>query len=203
MNANITVSYPRNGCSGRSPTGLRVTFIMPEITELFPKGFLQRQGSNLEACLDSLHRATALLETNLSRVPDEAFHANAQPGKWSPAEIADHVIKANRLFTHALEIGLQRTRNPGLDVLHMPRGQVTADGRALAPTEVEPMPGRARTELNADLKASVARLEAAARALDRANGLGIDCVNQSFFGLMTGLECLQLVAWHTAHHAKQ
>jgi hypothetical protein len=176
---------------------------MPEITELFPKGFLQRQGTNLETCLDSLHRAATLLETNLSCVPDEAFNASVQPGKWSPAEIADHVVKANDLFVKALEIGLQRTRNPGLGVLHMPRGQVTADGRAVAPTEEEPTPGRARMELNADLKASVARLEAAARDLDRADGLGVDCVNQSFFGLMTGLECLQLMAWHTAHHAKQ
>ena len=181
----------------------RVTFIMPEITALFPKGFLQRQGTSLEACLDSLNRAAALLETNLSRVPDEAFHAPVQPGKWSPAEIADHVVKANHLFTHALEIGLQRTRNPSLDVLHMPKGQVTADGRAISPTEEEPTPGRARTELNADLKASVARLEEAAKNLAQSGGLDVDCVDQSFFGPMTGLECLQLMAWHTAHHAKQ
>ena len=176
---------------------------MPEITALFPKGFLQRQGTSLEACLDSLNRAAALLETNLSRVPDEAFHAPVQPGKWSPAEIADHVVKANHLFTHALEIGLQRTRNPGLDVLHMPKGQVTEDGRAISPPEEEPTLGRARAELKADLEASFVQLEHAATTLDQAGGLFTECVDQSFFGPMTGLECLQLMAWHTAHHAKQ
>lgn len=176
---------------------------MPEIAGLFPKGFLARQGETLEAVQSSLERARALLQANISLVPDDGFHAAIAPGKWSPAEIADHVIKANQLFTRALEIGLKRSADPGFEMLQMPRGQVTDDGRAIAPSDEEPTPGRSRQALQADLDLSFAHLVRAAQDLQAAHGLGTVCVNQSFFGEMNGQECLQLIAWHTAHHARQ
>ncbi len=151
----------------------------------------------------SLERARAFLKASLEYVPDGAFHAPIAPGKWSPAEIADHVIKANHLFTHALEIGLRRSTDSSLEFLKMPRGNVTDDGRAIAPSDEEPTPGREREVLDADLEESFAHLIRAAQKLDDVNGLTITCVDQSFFGPMNGHECLQLMAWHTAHHAKQ
>jgi uncharacterized damage-inducible protein DinB len=176
---------------------------VPEITALLPKGFLERQGVTFQDVQVSLERARAFLKASLEHVPDGAFHTPISPGKWSPAEIADHVIKANHLFAHALEIGLRRTVNPSLEILQMPRGHVTDDGRAIAPTEEEPARGRERDALNADLEKSFAHLVHAAQHLDDVNGLRITCVDQSFFGPMNGHECLQLIAWHTAHHAKQ
>jgi uncharacterized damage-inducible protein DinB len=176
---------------------------VPEIAALLPKGFLERQGVTFLTVQSSLERARTLLDANLARVPDGAFHSPVAPGKWSPAEIADHVIKANHLFAHALEIGLRRTADGTLEILQMPRGRVTDDGRAIAPTEEEPTPGRPRGALNADLERSFAHLGQAALDLEAANGLRTVCVDQSFFGPMNAQECLQLMAWHTAHHAKQ
>ena len=182
---------------------MQYTDAVPEITAHLPKGFLERQGVTLEAVQSSLERAGALLDTNLKGVPDEAFHLPTASGKWSPAEIADHVIKANHLFAHALEIGLRRTADASLKVLSMPRGRVTDDGRAIAPTDEEPTPGRSRQALRIDLESSFIHLARVTHDLDAAGGLGTVCVDQSFFGPMTGLECLQLIAWHTAHHARQ
>jgi uncharacterized damage-inducible protein DinB len=176
---------------------------VPEITALLPKGFLERQGVTFVTVQSSLERARTLLDAKLARVPDGVFHSPIAPGKWSPAEIADHVIKANHLFAHALEIGLRRTANASLEILKMPRGRVTDDGRAIAPTDEEPTPGRPRDALKADLDMSFAHLVRAALDLDAVHGLGTVCVDQSFFGPMNGQECLQLMAWHTAHHAKQ
>lgn len=176
---------------------------MPEITALFPKGFLMRQGETFEMVQSSLERARALFETKLNDVPDSAFHQAIAPGKWSPAEIADHVLKANHLFAQALEIGFKRTADSRLEILSMPRGQVTDDGRAIAPTDEEPTPGRSREALRTDFNLSFAHLARAAHDLNAANGLGTVCVDQSFFGQMNGQECLQLIAWHTAHHARQ
>jgi uncharacterized damage-inducible protein DinB len=176
---------------------------VPEITALLPKGFLERQGLTFQDVQASLERARTFLKASLEHVPDGAFHAPIAEGKWSPAEIADHVIKANQLFAHALEIGLRRTVNPNLEFLKMPRVNITDDGRAIAPTDEEPTPGRERDVLNTDLENSFAHLVRAANDLDGVNGLRITCVDQSFFGPMNGHECLQLMAWHTAHHAKQ
>jgi uncharacterized damage-inducible protein DinB len=176
---------------------------VPEITALLPKGFLERQGVTFQDVQASLERARGFLNATLERVPDGAFHAPIAPGKWSPAEIADHVIKANHLFAHALEIGLKRTTDSSLEFLKMPRGRVTDDGRAIAPTDEQPTPGRERHALKADLERSFAHLVQVAQNLNDVNGLTVTCVDQSFFGPMNAQECLQLMAWHTAHHAKQ
>lgn len=176
---------------------------MLEITALLPKGFLERQGLTLEGVQISLERARGLLDTNLESVLDEAFHKPITSGKWSPAEIADHVINVNQLVAHALEIGLRRTEDASLEIVQMPRGRLTDDGRTIAPSGTEPTPGRPRGSLQADLGLSFTHLTRVAHDLNAAGGLGTVCVDQSFFGPMTGLECLQLIAWHTAHHARQ
>ena len=176
---------------------------MPEIAELFPKSFLERQGATPEAVQSRIGRASALLDTRLEAVPESAFYNPTAPEKWSPAEIADHVIRVNRLIAQALQIGLRRTTDPDLVILRMPRGHVTPEGNTIAPDGTEPAPGRDRDALKTELEAGFADISLLAHDLNTADGLNITCVDQSFFGEMNARECLQLIAWHTAHHARQ
>ena len=171
---------------------------MREIADLYPKAFLARQGrsrADLEPRLNAV--AESFLAT-LAALDAERLHESVAPGKWSPAQIAEHVGRANTLFARALEGALA-----GEPPLRMPRGRVSEDGRPLAPAEEEPEGGLSLERLALELRASVARLQEAARALEAAGSLEEACLEQSFFGAMSGLEVVQLAAWHTRHHEKQ
>ncbi len=168
---------------------------MKEIEELFPKAFLARQGSSWTALQARLQLVGEDFVATLGAVDEAAFYASAT-GKWTPAQVADHVVQANRLFGYALA-GLSK----GRDVFVMPRGRLTEDGRAVAPEE--PAPDRSRADLVQAFETGLTRLLAAGEDAAAARLLGDVCLDQAFFGPMTGLECLQLAAWHTRHHAKQ
>lgn len=168
-----------------------------EIEELFPKTFLARQGSSFERLQERLRLVGDEFVAALGAV-DEMMFYTSKAGKWTPAQIADHVVRANRLFGKALGGVCD-----GCEVLVMARGQVTEDGRPLAPAEEEPSPGEARGDLIRDFERTLERLLAAGERTARAGLLSEVCIDQAFFGLMTGLECLQLSVWHIHHHTKQ
>lgn len=171
---------------------------MREIESWYPKDFLLRQGQSLDAVVESLKKIQAELQTRLSDTGDDALYKPIAEGKWSLAETADHLVRANNLFSLALE----RIKE-GLEPLVMPRGRVTDDGRAISPDEEAPIAGRMRTALKDDLEASFARLIKAARQLEEIGKLEHICIHQSFFGPMTGLEAMRLMAWHPRHHLRQ
>ena len=167
-----------------------------EIDEHFPKAFLARQGVTLAALQARLEVVGDDFVTTLDAVNEVAFY-RPEPGKWSPAQLADHVVRAGGLFAYALKRACD-----GREVLVMPRGKVTEDGRAVAPGE-EPAADRDRADLLRDFQAMLVRTEAAAERAAQADLLDTVCLDQSFFGPMTGLECLQLSVWHVRHHTKQ
>ncbi len=165
-----------------------------EIAELYPKGFLARQGRDLSELSARLREVGAGFLSTLGELDDAAFYRPAAEGKWSPAQLADHLVRANTLFARALE-----QANRGEALLRMPRGRVTEDGRPISPDEEEPIPNRVRSDLEKDFRASLERLIAVSKGAD----LERVCLEQSFFGEMTGREVLQLAAWHVRHHTKQ
>ena len=169
---------------------------MKEIDELFPKAFLARQGVTPEALRARLEVVGSDFATALGAVDEAAFYSS-EPGKWSPAQLADHVVQAGGLFAYALERVCD-----GRETLVMPRGRVTQDGRAVAPGE-EPAADRGRADLLQSFAAVQERVGAAAGRAAQADLLDTVCLDQSFFGPMTGLECLQLSVWHIRHHTKQ
>ena len=156
-----------------------------------------RQGSSWEALQARLPVVGEDFVTMLGAVDEAAFYA-AAAGKWTPAQIADHVIRANGLFGKSLEYVVG-----GKPLIVMSRGRVTEDGRALAPAEEQPTPDRAREDLIQTFEVGLARLLAAGKRNAKAGLLPNVCLDQAFFGPMTGLECLQLAAWHIRHHTKQ
>lgn len=169
-----------------------------EIEAYYSKTFLARQGATLAELRRRLCDVAASFEHTLQGVDDEVFYEPITPGKWSPAQIADHLVKANALFARALA-----TPTQGGDIIQMARGRVTEDGRPIAPQEEEPAPDQPRAELRAAFNTSFAELIRVAQTSENADKLFETCIYQSFFGPMTGLELLQLAAWHTRHHEKQ
>lgn len=170
---------------------------MKEIEELFPKAFLARQGSSFERLQERLRLVGEEFVAALGAV-DEMMFYTSKAGKWTPAQIADHVVRANRLFGKALEGVFD-----GHEVLVMARGRITEDGRPLAPAEEEPLPDQARGDLIRDFEHTLEQLVMAGERTARADLVSEVCIDQAFFGPMTGLECLQLSAWHIRHHTKQ
>ena len=171
---------------------------MKEIESYYPKAFLARQGTNLPELSERLNKVKADFEKTLNELGDDVFYKEVSPGKWSPAEIADHVVKANELFIRALE-----TLASDASMVKMPRGKVSDEGLPLSPQEEEPASDRDRADLARDLDATIIELVALGEASEAAGKLAQTCLDQSFFGPMTGLEVLQLAAWHIRHHEKQ
>lgn len=167
---------------------------MPEISEFLPKGFLERQGITLPEVLNNLRQAG---DEFTIRLEQSALYIPVAQGKWSPAQISDHLCTANLFFAKCLD----RTLN-GKAPMTMPKGQVTDDGRALSPAG-EPRADRTRLELLEDHLGAFEALERHGKTIETLGLLETTCVHQSFFGAMTSLEVLRLCAWHTRHHTAQ
>jgi hypothetical protein len=174
---------------------------MPEICEFLPKEFLERQGQDLPAVLEKLREVRDDLSKCLGSFNHGSLqHSLYEPvavGAWSPAQIFDHLSHSTTFFAKCLERDVQ-----GKPPIVMPRGHLTVDGRAISPAG-EPRAGCGLEDLRRDHLAAFAALEAAALGSQSAGVLGTVCVIQSFFGPMTGLEVLRLVAWHGRHHLTQ
>ena len=152
----------------------------------------------METILQSLAGARVELETRLTNTSDTALHQAVAQDKWSPAQIADHLVLTNELFARSMQNAAR-----GQEPITMLKGRVREDGRAVAPAEEEPRGGRSRQTLMEDLEATFTRLIEAALQLEQMGKLEHICIHQGFFGPMTGVEAMRLMAWHTRHHARQ
>ena len=171
---------------------------MREIEAHFPKEFLARQGTTFADLERRLQQVSDAFVRALSEVGETDFYAPVAEGKWSPAKLTDHLVKANELFGRALENVIE-----GKEIIKMERGRVTDDGRPLSPAAEEPTADRPRPELTEAFKETFEYLKTKGAQVKEADQLDRICVDQSFFGPMTGLEILQLCAWHVRHHTKQ
>ena len=171
---------------------------MKEIEAYFPKDYLARQGGSVDEVVKKLEAGTARFSETLAAVNEPAFRTPVSEGKWSPAEIADHVVRVNKL----LAVTLRRTVK-GLEPLALPRGKVTSEGRPISPEAGVPEPGRSLEALLGDLQRSREDLTDAAREAEGINKENDLCMVQPFLGPLSVLECLQLASWHVRHHHRQ
>lgn len=171
---------------------------MKEIEAHYPKAFLARQGATFKDLESRLKTVVATFTGAVELLEDAIFYKPIVQDKWCPAEIADHVVKANKLFTRALKTALR-----GDDIIQMARGRITDAGLPISPREAEPLPTRERADLARALSETASELIEAARESHEAQKLADQCIDHAFFGPMTGLEVLQLAAWHIRHHEKQ
>ena len=176
---------------------------MPQIIEYFDKSFLEREGPDLDSVLQSLERSKQKFLSALEQVPEDLLHHSSAEGKWSPAEVADHVCRANFFFLEALNLALERTKNPSLPIPTAPKGQLSSEGKPMAPEEESPRAGRSRAGLTSDLEQSVGLLGEIGPQLEDAGQLDKLARELHFFAPVTALELLRLASWHMRHHARQ
>ncbi len=171
---------------------------MKEIEAYFPKDYLARQGGSVDEVIDKLEKGTARFSDVLARLDESVFQQPVSEGKWSPAEIADHVVRVNRNLAKAIA----RTAE-GREPLVLPRGTLSSEGRPLSPESGLPEPGRPLEALLSDLQETREAVTNAAKEAERSSKADEQCMVQPFLGPMSVLECFQMVSWHVRHHHRQ
>jgi DinB superfamily len=169
---------------------------MPEIKDYLSKQFLEHQGTALPEILGRLEIAKTEFAAALTQFEPAKLYV-AAPDKWSVVQIADHVNTANTFFAVCLE----RTIN-GKSVVVMPKGQLSASGKAINPAG-EPKNDSTLSELLSVHDATFEDFSRHAATIQARDGLNSVCVVQSFFGALSCLELLRLCSWHTRHHTAQ
>ena len=168
-----------------------------QLTGFLPMPPLQ-SGLALEDAV-KIGRAAALgYRKWLRAIPDHRLHQPVQEGKWSPAEHADHVIKAAEAFAAQIEAHLA-----GQPVAEAPLAYRWPDGRIVAPDFILPSTGRTRQDLEAGVSTVHARLEAAVRAAVEAGRGDTPCVATGIFAPFTPIQAMQMNAGHLQHHMPQ
>ncbi|MDP9765200.1 DinB family protein [Deinococcus enclensis] len=168
------------------------------LTSYLPKEIFYTSTRTFEEDLNGAREGMTAFLAWLERVPAEDFHVPVAPGKWSPAEFADHLAKGNRLFTRRL-----LEHQDGQRLEDVGYGAVFPDGRVVAHAGMEPTPGRNREDLVAELRASAAALEEAMQEYRQAGRLDEVCVPHQYFGPLTARETMQLAMVHYLRHLGQ
>ncbi|MBB6097045.1 hypothetical protein HNR42_000459 [Deinobacterium chartae] len=149
--------------------------------------------------------ALARLEAELDAFEAQARRLEAQgrwtqapaSGGWSPAQIAEHVLKVNVGCSKAVHL-----LRSGRDLPPLPRVPGSyQDGRRQSPPAMLPGDGQPWASLEAAWQQARTRLHAAVQA----EGPWPDdrCIFHPFLEDLNALQWLQMAAYHTAHHRGQ
>lgn len=169
-----------------------------EIKDYSSKSFLAKQGMNFIPLVEQLAKLLSAFEQNLDQLDDEQFYKPLQKDKWTPAEIADHIIRSQQIFARAIRDSLA-----GQAILIMPKGSVSKEDKPLSPEQLLPIARRGRIDLCKELWSSYAALKEAGSQASHENRLAETCMIHAFLGPLSILESLQLSAWHVRHHNRQ
>jgi hypothetical protein len=148
----------------------------------------------------------------LRRVPPDAWNEPTAPGKWSPAGVALHIVRAYE-FGHAaltrgtpMEMRLSPFQAWFLRTFIMPVVLVTDlfPSGADAPAEVAPDAGESASLLldEAIVRVRSAAGLAAAAIADAARAQSSVYITHAYFGRLPGLTAFRFVSAHTRHHAR-
>ncbi len=168
------------------------------LTAYVPKEYFYDASRTLQQDTDGARDRLREFMDWLRSVPDDALHRAVAPGKWSPAEYADHVARANWLFARRL-----REHRPGEPLEDVGFGAMFPDGRVIAHAGTEPMPGRDREALLSDLQDSARALEDAVNAYLLEGRLDEPCMPHQYFGPLTARETMRLAMTHYERHLSQ
>jgi DinB superfamily len=163
----------------------------------------------LEVALARHRDAVAAFLASAAATEPDAWTRPASEGKWSPAQIAEHLRLAVEAVKRELDRGpgmklrlsawkrflLRRTVLPKLlKTGHFPRG-------VRAPREIQPtLPPDSREEALRRLEAAASELETRCRAHPHAATLRL---LHPYFGALPASDLIRILAWHTLHHRSQ
>lgn len=161
--------------------------------------------ADLQTALHTHHEAVEAFLAAAGAVPAEQWGRPRLPGKWSPAQVAEHVAlayEANRGVLHGRAPGASAPRLLRPLIRRFGLGPVLRRGRfipgskspkAFQPSASPPAPG----VLLVRLRAAVEAFEGDARAF------GTSTLDHPFFGRLSLLDFVRLQEIHTEHHHGQ
>jgi|GEM_PF-1673850 len=153
-------------------------------------------GETPEQIRTELHKALGRFEETLRQ---EQAHWLAAPaeGRWSPAQVTEHVTIVNEGVARILNLLL--SDKPLRNVPAEP-GR-TQDGKRLAPAALEPGEGQPWAELHPRWQASVSLLD---EAVSRLGGADLSRrYSHPFLGPIDAHDWARMVTYHTRHHRRQ
>jgi hypothetical protein len=164
--------------------------------------------AGVQSTLEDNRRAVSAFITAAQAVPQSAWSTPRAPGKWSPAQVTEHVAIAYEVSRSILNGQYTggappRVLRPIIRTLFLrpvlKSGRFTRRGRAPAAFEPSTSPGNV-----ADV---TARVNNAAGAFQRdvaaAAAAGRGVLDHPFFGRIALADYARLQAIHTRHHAQQ
>jgi hypothetical protein len=144
-----------------------------------------------------------------SRVPPHLWTRPVTAGKWTPAQIANHLIESYRVLRGELggAPGMQLRLGPAkrwlLRRTLLPRILLTGNFPAGAKAPKETRPGDRNADPASCIQALTAEAEGFVQELTERSRRGRVRLTHAYFGRMSARQSLLLVTVHTRHHARQ
>ena len=172
-------------------------------------GVALRKSLPLEVALARHRDAVAAFLASAAATEPDVWSRPASEGKWSPAQIAEHLSLAVEAVRSELDQGpsmrivlpawkrflLRHTVLPGL----LATGRFPAGVRA--PREIRPALSTAtREESLRRLEIAASELEASCRQDRRGGALRL---SHPYFGALRASDLIRILAWHALHHRAQ
>jgi hypothetical protein len=168
-----------------------------------------RAEARWQSAVEEHHVALAAYLDAAERMTEATWTRPWQPGKWTPAQITEHLAMTYRVFIGevnggpAMKLKLTPFRRRMLKLLMLPHMLFhrTFPRGAPAPRELRPgetLPSRA--DALAQMRDLGGRFEAEA---NRARAAGWDHVTHPYFGPIDMTRGMRLCAVHLEHHTRQ
>jgi hypothetical protein len=170
---------------------------------------VRREDSRWEAAADEHRIALATFLDSAERLPAAAWSRPPAPGKWSPAEVAEHLSLSYEALLAELEKGTpMAVRLPAWRVallrwVLLPHILFHRSFPLRAPSPREVRPGAAPAERDPALARLRGLGERFEHALDRARRAGGGWVTHPYFGRVPPVKALRFCAVHVEHHRRQ
>jgi len=170
---------------------------------------LKKKVLPLEEALTRHRAAVVAFVDSAATTESDAWTRPTADGKWSPAQVAQHLLLAVEAVKRELDQGapmrfvlpawkrflLSRTILPGL----LATGRFPAGARA--PREIRPaLPTTSREEALRRLERAAAEFEAACRQAPDFEKVRL---GHPYFGALPATDLIRILAWHTLHHRAQ
>lgn len=164
--------------------------------------------ADIETVISDSREAVGAFLATAEAVPASAWARPAAPGKWSAAQVTEHVALAYELSRAVLRKtytgwGLPRLLRPIVRTVFLRRvlrrGTFGKGNKAPGPLRPSPSPA-SREVLRARLQASSSALEV---DVATAAGAGQTTVDHPFFGRLALEDLLRLQVIHLRHHRPQ
>lgn len=151
------------------------------------------------------------LDTAIHGVSPARLNQPPANGDWSPAQVAEHVVMANRpylgIIGKALNEAPRDNANPPVRFTFFGRTLMKVagpDGNAPAPKMLQPTKGAISSEIFDELREQLTQLHT---LLEKSDGVNLSAVRVSnpFFGLirMNLADCFGIFTQHTERHIRQ